>query len=120
VNHDEQPFCTLDMYTGDGGCGKAINVWISNGVSQGVPGCVFLLLYCELSQETYALTHSQYCSVRVKLKFEDPQTLPDTPISYFGLPLDTFTFLVFTTLELYLLAFPIYRLIRWLLSLGYL
>jgi len=118
VNSDEKPLCSLSMYSGEGTCGKQNNVWVSDGVTQGAKSCVCLLLYCELGESTWSATTNQFCYLRVKLKFEDPQTLPDTPISYFGLPLwDTFTFL-FTTLELYLLVFPIYRLIRWLLSLG--
>merc|ERR550534_1370436 len=117
VNTDEQPLCTLNMYSGEG-CGQEINVWISDGVTQGAASCVCLVLYCQLGEDTWAVTHAQYCSVRVKLTFEDPQTLAEVPISYFGLPLwDTFTFL-FTTLEFYLLLFPIYRLIQWLISLG--
>jgi len=106
------------MYTGDGGCGKGINVWISDRMTEGAQSCVCLLLYCELEQNTWAVTHGQYCSVRVKLTFNDPQSLPEVAIGYFGVPIwDTLTFL-FATLEIYLLGFPIYRLIKWLIDLG--
>jgi len=118
VNKDEQPFCTLHMSENDGSCGRATNVWISDDVTAGFQSCVCLLLYCELGQDTWALTHAQYCSLRVKLKFDDPQTLPESTISFLGLPLwDTITFF-FITFEIYFLVFPIYRLARWLLSLG--
>merc|ERR550534_849832 len=118
VNSDDQPFCTLNMYTGEGGCGAATNLWISDGVTQGAASCVCVVLYCELGQNTWAVTHAQYCSLGVKLSFNDPETLPEVAIGYFGMPIwDTLTFL-FTTLEFYLLGFPIYRLIKWLVSLG--
>jgi len=115
---DEEPFCTLDMHSGEGTCATGTNVWVSDGVTEGAQSCVCVLLFCELSQDTWAATSAQVCQLSVQVSFNDPQTVPEVPVRYFGLPLwDTITCL-FTAFELYLFGFPIYRLIRWLYLLG--
>jgi len=118
VDESETAFCTLNMESGDGTCGTAINVWVSDGVTQGAQSCVCVLLFCNLSEDTWGVTSAQVCQLRVQVRFNDPQTVPEVPVRYFGLPLwDTITCL-FTAFELYLFGFPIYRLIRWLYLLG--